>query len=250
MIEVKEVTLSYESIHSEMAIEALKDISLSIAKGERCVLVGPSGSGKTSLLFLIAGLLKPTRGQVLINNIPVSGPQEKTALILQDYGLFPWKTVMANAELGLEIRKVPKQVRRAKVLSLLEKLGIKDYRENYPFELSGGQRQRVAIARALSLEPEILLMDEPFSALDSLTREQMQQLILELWQEKHFTYIMVTHSIEEAVFLGEKIVILSEGPGKIIKIVNNKASGDKSFRNSPDFYNKCSLIRSLIEGGS
>ena len=204
MIEVKEVTLSYESIHSEMAIEALKDISLSIAKGERCVLVGPSGSGKTSLLFLIAGLLKPTRGQVLINNIPVSGPQEKTALILQDYGLFPWKTVMANAELGLEIRKVPKQVRRAKVLSLLEKLGIKDYRENYPFELSGGQRQRVAIARALSLEPEILLMDEPFSALDSLTREQMQQLILELWQEKHFTYIMVTHSIEEAVFLGEK----------------------------------------------
>ncbi len=250
MIEVKEVTLSYESIHSEMAIEALKDISLSIAKGERCVLVGPSGSGKTSLLFLIAGLLKPTRGQVLINNIPVSGPQEKTALILQDYGLFPWKTVMANAELGLEIRKVPKQVRRAKVLSLLEKLGIKDYRENYPFELSGGQRQRVAIARALSLEPEILLMDEPFSALDSLTREQMQQLILELWQEKHFTYIMVTHSIEEAVFLGEKIVILSEGPGKIIKIVNNKASGDKSFRNSPDFYNQCSLIRSLIEGGS
>ncbi|NLT95868.1 MAG: ABC transporter ATP-binding protein [Clostridia bacterium] len=249
MIEVKDVALSYEAINSEEALEALKDINVAIAKGERCVLVGPSGSGKTSLLFLIAGLLKPTRGQVLIDNVPVSGPQEKTALILQDYGLFPWKTVLANAELGLEIRKIPKQVRRAKVLALLEKLGIKDYRDKYPFELSGGQRQRVAIARALSLEPEILLMDEPFSALDSLTREQMQELILELWHEKHFTYILVTHSIEEAVFLGEKIVILSEGPGKIVKIVDNKTSGDKDFRNSPDFYSRCSLIRGLIEGG-
>ena len=143
---------------------------------------------------------------------------------------------------------MPKQIRRAKILSLLERLGIKEYSEKYPFELSGGQRQRVAIARALSLEQEILLMDEPFSALDSLTREQMQKLILELWQEKHFTYILVTHSIEEAVFLGEKIVILSEGPGRIIRIVDNKQSGDKGFRNSPDFYNQCNLIRALIEG--
>ena len=144
---------------------------------------------------------------------------------------------MANAELGLEIKKVPKKIRRKKVEDLLEKLGLKEYGHKYPFELSGGQRQRVAIARALALDPQILLMDEPFSALDSLTREQMQNLILQLWREKEFTSVLVTHSIEEAVFLGEKIVILSEGPGRIIKIVENRRSGDKGFRNSPDFYN-------------
>jgi len=248
MIEVRDVSLSYAAINDERVLEALQNINLSIKKGEKCVLLGPSGSGKTSLLYLVAGLLKPSRGQVLINNTEITGPYAKSALILQDYGLFPWKTVLANAQLGLEIKKMPKQASREKVLNLLEKLSIKEYASKYPFELSGGQRQRVAIARALALEPEILLMDEPFSALDSLTREQMQRLILELWQEKRFTFILVTHSIEEAVFLGEKIVILSEGPGRIVEVVANKNPGDKGFRNTPDFYNQCTFIRGLIEG--
>lgn len=248
MIEVKDLSLSYTAINNRQAIEALRNINLHISRGERCVLLGPSGSGKSSLLFLVAGLLMPSEGQVLIENTPISGPREKTALILQDYGLFPWKTVLANAELGLEIKKVPKEIRKEKVLALLNKLGLQDYYEKFPFELSGGQRQRVAIARALALEPEILLMDEPFSALDSLTREQMQKLIIELWQENHFTFILVTHSIEEAVFLGQKIVILSEGPGRIVQVLENKKSGEKDFRNSPDFYSQCSLVRGLIEG--
>jgi len=248
MIEVKEVSLSYKAINDEQVFEALQNINLSILKGERCVLLGPSGSGKTSLLYLVGGLIKPNQGQVLVNNELVSGPQERSALILQDYGLFPWKTVLANAQLGLDIKKMTKQDSKEKVLNLLAKLGIKEYAHKYPFELSGGQRQRVAIARALALEPQILLMDEPFSALDALTREQMQRLILELWEERHFTFILVTHSIEEAVFLGEKIVILSEGPGRIVEVVDNKNPGSQEFRNTLQFYNKCSFIRGLIEG--
>ncbi|KJS88112.1 MAG: ABC transporter ATP-binding protein [Peptococcaceae bacterium BICA1-8] len=248
MIEVKEVSLSYKAINNGQVLEALHKINLTITKGERCVLLGPSGSGKTSLLYLLAGLLKPSRGEILMDNIVISGPQEKVALMLQDYGLFPWKTVMANAELGLEVRKAPQKERKEKVSNLLEQLGIKEYALKYPFELSGGQRQRVAIARALALEPEILLMDEPFSALDSLTREQMQKLILHIWQERQFTFVLVTHSIEEAVFLGEKIVILSEGPGKILEIVENKNPAEKAFRDTLKFYNQCTLIRSLIEG--
>lgn len=248
MIEVRDVSLSYRALNDEQILEALSSINISIQKGERCVLLGPSGSGKTSLLYLVAGLIKPTQGQVLINDKVVSGPEEKIALILQDYGLFPWKTVLGNALLGLEIKNTPKQKREKKVFNLLEKLGIREYAHKFPFELSGGQRQRVAIARALALEPEILLMDEPFSALDSLTREQMQKLILDLWQERHFTFILVTHSIEEAVFLGEKIVILSEGPGRIVEIVENKNLGDKKYRNTLEFFNQCTHIRGLIEG--
>jgi len=248
MIEVQEVSLNYKAINNTQILEALQKINLTITKGERCVLLGPSGSGKTSLLYLLAGLLQPTSGNIVIDNKSISGPQKKAALMLQDYGLFPWKTVMANAELGLEVRKVPKKSRKEKVNKLLEQLGIKEYASKYPFELSGGQRQRVAIARALALEPEILLMDEPFSALDSLTREQMQKLILYIWQQRQFTFVLVTHSIEEAVFLGEKIVILSEGPGKILEIVDNKNSAEKAFRDTLEFYNQCTLIRGLIEG--
>ncbi|MGI6225978.1 MAG: ABC transporter ATP-binding protein [Peptococcales bacterium] len=250
MIEVRDISLSYKTINTKEDLKALQNINLKIEKEERCVLLGPSGSGKTSLLYLVAGLIEPNFGEVLINNKTVKGPQGNTAIILQDYGLFPWKTVLANTSLGLEIKKVSKGESKKKALDILESLGISEYAYKYPFELSGGQRQRVAIARALAMEPEILLMDEPFSALDALTREEMQELILRLWQEKGFTFILVTHSIEEAVFLGEKIVILSESPGAIVEVVNNKSLSEKAFRNTLDFYQQCTNVRGMIEGGN
>jgi NitT/TauT family transport system ATP-binding protein len=170
------------------------------------------------------------------------------ALILQDHGLFPWKTVLENAELGLMIRNIPRVERRRKVLGILDSLGIKEHAGKYPAQISGGQRQRVAITRALAQEPEILLMDEPFSALDALTREQLQNLLLNLWKERLLTLVLVTHNIEEAVFLGDRIIILSPQPGKILKIIANKGSGLVSYRQSREFYDQCSYIRSVLEG--
>ncbi|MFZ5942706.1 MAG: ABC transporter ATP-binding protein [Bacillota bacterium] len=248
MIEIKEVYLAYNNLNKDTYLEALQDISLSIDKGERCVLIGPSGCGKSSLLFLLAGLVKPSKGQLSINGGEVKGPREEIALILQDHGLFPWKTVQENAELGLMIRGVPKADRKQKVYSLLRSLGIEEHNHKYPAQLSGGQRQRVAITRALAQEPQILLMDEPFSALDALTREQLQELVLEIWRERLLTLVMVTHNIEEAVFLGGKIIILSSQPGRIIKIINNTASGVDAFRESKEFYDLCSYVRSVLEG--
>jgi len=248
MIEIEDVSLQYK-IEKVAPLQALQDLTFSIAKGERCVIIGPSGCGKSSLLYLLAGLLIPTRGTISILGQKVLGPREEVALILQDHGLFPWKTVLANAELGLMIRKVSRVQRRDKVVRLLKSLGLDEHVYKYPAQLSGGQRQRVAIARALVQEPRILLMDEPFSALDALTREQLQNTVLDLWKERLLTLVLVTHNIEEAVFLGEKIIVLSSQPGKIVKIILNRSSGQTSFRQSQEFYSQCSYVRNVLEEG-
>jgi len=248
MIEIKNVSLKYANGSEDSPLEALQDINLSINKGERCVIIGPSGCGKSSLLFLLAGLFVPSQGSITVAGKEVREPREEIALILQNHGLFPWKTVMSNAELGLLIRKIPRERRRERVLHLLETLNIREQINKFPSQLSGGQQQRVAIARALAQEPQVLLMDEPFSALDALTREQLQNIMLNLWREKNLTYVLVTHSIEEAVFLGEKIVVLSAQPGRIVEIINNKNSGWDFYRKSQEFYNQCSYIRSVLEG--
>lgn len=246
MINLQDVTLYYENFKERLT--ALQNINLTINSGERIVIIGPSGCGKSSILYLVAGLLKPSKGTISINNKLVTSTSEDIALILQNHGLFPWKTVLENAELALTLRKVPKKIRRERVLNILSDLGLNKHLKKYPTQLSGGQAQRVAITRALALEPSFLLMDEPFSALDALTREQLQSLILRLWKEREMTLLLVTHSIEEAVYLGQKIVIMSSQPGKIIKIINNENSGDKLYRKSPEFYTKCSYIRSILEG--
>jgi NitT/TauT family transport system ATP-binding protein len=170
-------------------------------------------------------------------------------LILQDYGLFPWKNVYQNAALGLEIRGFSKEAQAQIVLPILEELGLKDFLNHYPAQLSGGQRQRVAIARALALKPDLLLMDEPLSALDALTREGLQELILEIWRHQELTMILVTHNIEEAVFLGNKVAVLSPRPGRVVAVVENPNSGTAAFRQSVEFYRQCSRLRRLLEVG-
>lgn len=248
MIEIDNVTLRYKNIEKNLSLNALENISFSIKPGERCVIIGPSGCGKSSLLYLLAGLLTPTEGSVYINGEKVIGPRNEMALILQDHGLFPWKNVYANAELGLLLKNVNKEKRQREVMSLLDRFGLIEHLDKYPTQLSGGQRQRVAIARALAQRPQILLMDEPFSALDALTREQLQNTILELWRDKELTYILVTHSIEEAVFLGEKIIVLSPQPGKITKTFVNSTSGSNLYRKTKEFYDNCNYLRDLLEG--
>lgn len=225
----------------------LNQLNLEISLGERLVIIGPSGCGKSTLLLLLAGLLKPSQGRIWLESRVLEGPRPEISLILQDYGLFPWKTVMDNAALGLLINGLKQELAQEKVLPILAVLGLQEHLHKYPAQLSGGQRQRVAIARSLATEPNYLLLDEPFSALDTLTREQLQEILLQLALKYQFTMVMVTHNIEEAVYLGQKIVILSSSPGRILHFLNNTRQVPN--RNTPEYYQQCTQIRSLLEGG-
>ena len=226
---------------------ALEGISLEVAKGDSCVLIGPTGCGKTTLLYLLAGLLKPTTGSVAIDGRVQEGIRRGTSLILQQHGLFPWKKALANVTLGLAIRGVDR-IRRGEIArNLMEELGIWDVRESYPAQLSGGQRQRVAIARSLATDPDLLLMDEPFSALDAMTRETLQALLLKLWNRRGFTFMLVTHSIEEAVFLGGRIHVLSARPGRLVASFDNPGMSEEGYRTAGGFHAQCLNVRQALE---
>ncbi|MFT3834131.1 MAG: ABC transporter ATP-binding protein [Micropruina sp.] len=197
------------------AVTALKDITLDIQPGEFVCLLGPSGCGKSTLLNAIAGFSLPTSGTLEVMGKPVTAPGPDRGMVFQEYALFPWMSVEKNIAFGLEIRGAPVAEIAATVERLLEKLGLKEFRNRFPKDLSGGMRQRVAIARVLALDPPIMLMDEPFGALDALTRRSLQDELLRIWQEVGKTVVFVTHSIEEAVYLGSRVVILTYRPGTI-----------------------------------
>ena len=245
MIEARNLSMVYPD-----GTEALRDLNLVIHRGASCSIIGPSGCGKTTLLFILAGLLKPTKGQVLLGAREIVSPARGVALILQDYGLFPWKTVYENVALGLKLQGMRKRERRAIVMSLLKELGLKEFANHYPKQLSGGMQQRVGFARALALKPAILLMDEPLSSLDALTRETLQNFLLSLWKNNGMTMVLVTHSIEEAVFLGREIIVLSRRPGHVVKIVENFNAGDENYRSKEAFFAKCREVRMSIEHGA
>lgn len=248
-ISLDNVSLIYKS--TQKTTHALESVSLSIASGEPIALIGPSGCGKSTALQLITGLLRPTSGEVTINGAIVEKPRHQTALILQDYGLLAWKTVLDNAALGLIIAGTDKRTARKKASESLETVGLADFAKAYPAELSGGMRQRLALARAMALESDILLMDEPLSALDALTREELQGVLLDMWQQRGYSQILVTHSIEEAVFLGRRIVLMTPRPGKIHTIIDNPGMGTREYRNQSQFYETCTKLRQLLveEGG-
>lgn len=210
--------------------------------GSTLAVVGPSGCGKTTLLSMIAGLLRPTSGQLAVAGVPAEPRRPGTALIMQDYGLLPWKSVRQNAALGLQIRGLP--VDRAD--QALTEVGLAELASRWPHQLSGGQRQRVAIARSLALEPDLLLMDEPFSALDALSREEMQDLLLRIWQRRRTTMVIVTHSIAEAVYLGQQILVLSPRPGRLVGHFENGAVGDRRGR---EFHENINAVRDALEKG-
>lgn len=238
------LTLVYEGVGRDTV--ALDGLDLRVADGEPIAVIGPSGCGKSTLLLLAAGMLQPSKGQMLVAGEPVTGPRLATALILQDFGLLPWKTVFHNAALGLEVRRVPRAQRRERVMASLQRLGLADFADAYPGELSGGMRQRLALARALALDADLLLMDEPLSALDALTREDLQDLLLALWRQRGHTCVLVTHSIEEAVFLGRRVIVLSPRPGRVAAVVDNPLMGEAGYRATPEFYERCAELRQLL----
>lgn len=248
MIEVAQCDLVYNQGSSQ--VKVYDNFDLKIESGESLVLIGPSGCGKSTLLYLLSGLLRPTSGEIRIWGEKVGEARQKTAFILQEYGLFPWLDVEQNVSLGLRVRHVPKRTYHNPVEEMIHKMGLWEVRRHFPSQLSGGQRQRVALARALTLQPDLMLMDEPLSALDALTRERLQTLLLDIWQEQKLTTVLVTHSIEEAVFLGSRILVLADGrPTHVIGEIKNPQVGQRGYRQSTVFFQKTSYVRSLLERG-
>lgn len=198
--------------------DAIEDISIDVRENEFLVLLGPGQCGKTTFLNIIAGLVKATSGTITLNGKPISGTDSRIAMVFQKTGLYEWKTAMENAELGLKYRNVPKAERRAAAQKYLELVGLQGFENSYPHALSGGMKQRVGIARAYTANPEILLMDEPFGALDAQTRYAMEEEILRIWQTEKRTIVFVTNNIEEAVTLGDRIIQFTERPAKVKRV--------------------------------
>lgn len=240
MINVRSACLSFEQENSVNRV--LSDISFSVQPNSSCAIIGPSGCGKTSLLFLLAGLKKPDSGEIIISGNPRCGT------ILQNYGLFPWKTVSQNIGLGLVLEKMNKDIIRKRIAGLIDEMGLGGFADYFPVQLSGGMQQRVALARALAVEPDILFMDEPLSSLDALTRERLQNLVLEIGRTKKITTFIVTHSIEEAVFLGKQIIVLSKRPARVLEIVDNPDAGDILYRRKETFFKRCTQLRRILQG--
>ncbi|WP_395021070.1 ABC transporter ATP-binding protein [Dongia sp.] len=200
-------------------VHALKDIDLDFSAGALTTLLGPSGCGKTTLLKIIAGLLAPTAGEILVKGEKVTGPGPERAFVFQDFALMPWATVLRNVAFGLELRGMPVKQRNEIARTHIAEVGLAGFEEKYPHELSGGMRQRVGLARALAVEADVLLLDEPFSAVDEQTRRKFQEDLLRLREVEKKTFIFVTHSIEEAVYLSDRIVLLSRRPGRIEQVI-------------------------------
>ena len=220
------------------ALTALKDLSLHVPRGEFLTLVGPSGSGKTTLLDLLGGLSRPTSGRVLVDGREVTGPGLDRGIVFQQYALFPWRTTLANVTFGLEQQGLSRRERTERARENLALVGLEGFEDRYPHELSGGMKQRVAIARSLAYRPGILLMDEPFAALDAQTREQLQDELLRIWRATGTTVVFITHGIEEAVYLGQRVAVLSSRPGRLKALVDIDLGDRESatdLRSDPEF---------------
>ena len=222
----------------------IKGGDLEIQQGEFVVFVGPSGCGKTTLLYTLAGLKGLSKGTLSVGEKELKGVRKKTALILQDYGLLPWKNALGNITFALESGGLRKEAARARGMAVLEELDMAAFAHRLPAELSGGQKQRVGIARALALEPDLLLMDEASSALDAMTKESLHDLILDIYRKNPVTIVIVTHNIEEAVFLGQRILIMKDG--KIEHDLDNPCFGDEKIRGELKFYEYCIKVRGML----
>lgn len=232
---------------------ALKDISLQIASGELVVVLGPSGCGKTTLLNLIAGFQSASSGSITLDGKPVNGPGADRGVVFQHEGLLPWRDVQSNVEFGLELAGVKKTQRRDIAQRMLSKVGLGGYEKHFIWQLSGGMRQRVGIARALAADPQLLLLDEPFGALDAFTREQMQELLLTIWRDTGKQILLITHDIEEAVFLASELLLLSPGPGQVVERLKlnfgqRYAGGEncRAIKSDPEFIAQREYVLSKV----
>jgi len=247
-VSVQNISKNYEDV------EALKNMSLNFPKGELTSLLGPSGCGKTTLLKIIAGLLEPSSGSVSVNGRQVTGPGADRAFVFQDFALMPWASVLQNVSFGLEMRGMNKNERESIAQNYIEEVGLEGFEKSFPHELSGGMRQRVGLARALAVDADVLLMDEPFSAVDEQTRRKFQEDLLQLVANKNKTFIFVTHSIEEAVYVSDQIAILLPRPSRVSEIIrpsNFRAKGVDAIRRDPEYLdivdNIWNSLRSYVE---
>jgi NitT/TauT family transport system ATP-binding protein len=219
-LRLENVTKRFPIRGQKSSFTAVEDISIDLAAGEFLVLVGPSGCGKSTLLDLLGGLSTPSSGRILLDGNPITGPGLDRGIVFQQYALLPWRTARKNIEFGLEAKGLPTAVRRERAEHYLELVGLQSFADRFPHELSGGMKQRVAIARSLAFDPEVLLMDEPFAALDAQTRESLQDELLRIWKATGKTILFITHGIDEAIYLGQRVAVLTSRPGRIKKIVD------------------------------
>ena len=234
--------------NGKKSTKAIDDVSIDIQDNDFVCIVGPSGCGKSTLLRMLAGLDFPTKGEIVVNDTPVTGPGHDRGMVFQSYTLFPWMNVEDNIKFGLRIKKLPKDEQQRIADRYLDIIGLRKFAKAYPKELSGGMKQRVAIARALANQPEVLLMDEPFGALDPHTKSMMQLLMREIWEQDHPTVVFITHDIDEAVFLANKIYVMSARPGKVVKEVNVYLTHKRvlELKDTPEFIKLRKDINELL----
>ena len=246
-LEVRGLTKSFPARRGEPTV-ALEGIDLHVARGEFVCLVGASGCGKSTLLSIVAGLTPPTSGEALFEGFPIAGPSPDRGLVFQGYSLFPWRTVAENVAFGLELSGMNKAERAERVAELLEVMRLTKWADARPSQLSGGMRQRVAIARSLAPQPEVLLLDEPFGALDAHTRMLMQEFLLDIWRQTGTTILMVTHDVEEALFLSQRIYVLSSHPGRVKREIVLPFGDERTqdLRRRPEFLDLREEIQQLL----
>ena len=247
MVEIRGVSKFYSKTVKDNTtkVEALSQVDLAVRENEFVSIIGPSGCGKTTLLKIIDGLIPFDSGSILIDGKPIRGPGPDRAVVFQTFALLPWRTVLGNVEFSLEFRKIPPKERREIARDFLDRVGLGDFENHYPHELSGGMQQRAGLARALAVSPQILLMDEPFGAVDAQTRQLLQEDLLELWQRERKTVIFITHSMDEAVYLSDRVVVMTPRPGKVAEILDvpllRPRSGDE-VRRDPKFVDLTNYI--------
>jgi NitT/TauT family transport system ATP-binding protein len=248
-IDAKNISMVFKARDRE--VQAIDDVSVSIPDGQFACIVGASGCGKSTLLNIMAGLTRPTSGSVLVDGQPIDRPAEDRGMVFQRYTLFPWLRVRDNVEFGPKLKGVGRAERHAISEALLAEMGLSEFAHLYPKELSGGMQQRVAIARALANEPKVLLMDEPFGALDALTRASAQRFLTEVWEQHRRTIVFVTHDIDEAIFLGDRIFVMSPRPGRLQEIVDVDIPRPRTLADvgTPRFAELKHHVLSLILGG-
>ncbi len=237
-IEAKDVAIAYQMARGQEPLVALEGLSVTVKDGEFLVIVGPSGCGKSTFLNVVGGLFQPSAGELLVGGKPVEGPGPDRAMVFQDYALLPWRTVTKNVQFGLELQGRLDSTARDKIQYYIELVGLKGFENSFPRELSGGMRQRVGLARALATEPRILLMDEPFAAIDAITRETMQDELLKIVAETGQTSVFITHSVDEAITLADRIVVLSDRPGRVrgvLEVDIPRPRTGNSLRHHPNY---------------
>ena len=249
-IRIDHLTVEYDAPRGGGRFTAVSDFTLDVARGTFVTIVGPSGCGKSTVLFAIAGLTMPTRGRVLVDGQEVTGPGRDRAMVFQEFALMPWRTAVENVRFGLELQRWRADDRDARAERFVRLVGLKGFEHYRPHQLSGGMRQRVGIARALAVDPEILLLDEPFGALDAQTRETMGDELLGIWEQDKKTALFVTHSIDEAVFLGDVVVVMSRTPGRVVATIAVDLPRPRTIdvTDTPAFVEHRRRIRRLIGG--